>query len=239
MLKTATRCGIIALPIGLDTRRLPHRRSLASAALARAGLFELDTVAVQREAVNDVTCYVHVVRRGPVDMLHRDGTRLRIDEPAVVLYPRPLWHRLQTSETCAAELVCASIQMGGGTLNPLAHALPAPVVVPLAQTAALDATLKLLFAEAFEQHEGKQAMLDRLCEVVLIHVLRFALGAERQALGVLAAMAHPQLARALLAMHEDPARHWRVAQLATSPACRARASQARFMPASASPLAPI
>ncbi|MBK7294704.1 MAG: helix-turn-helix transcriptional regulator [Holophagaceae bacterium] len=73
---------------------------------------------------------------------------------------------------------------------------------------------ELIFQEAFASAEGKQAVVDRLCEVVLVHFVRHAVGEGITQAGLLAGLVHPQLRNALMAMHEDPARPWTLDDMA-------------------------
>jgi transcriptional regulator GlxA family with amidase domain len=88
----------------------------------------------------------------------------------------------------------------------------------------LDMTLQVLFREADERHCGRQAVLDRLIEVVFIQVLRDLMDQQRLQLGLLAGLADPRLAKAINAMHADPARKWSLEDLAAT----AGMSRARF-----------
>ena len=78
--------------------------------------------------------------------------------------------------------------------------------------------------EADEQHCGRQAVLDRLIEVVLIQVLRDLMDQRRLHVGLLAGLADPRLAKAINAMHAEPARNWSLEDLAAT----AGMSRARF-----------
>jgi transcriptional regulator GlxA family with amidase domain len=74
--------------------------------------------------------------------------------------------------------------------------------------------LALLFHEAFNQHGGRQAMVDRLFEVLLVQILRQLMDAGHIRSGMLAGMSHPKLRRAIVAMHGCTSRaylqSWRV-----------------------------
>jgi hypothetical protein len=59
-----------------------------------------------------------------------------------------------------------------GVSHPIAAALLAFVCLPLSQIEGAQDVLTLLFDEAFAQRCGRQALLDRLFEVVLIQILR-------------------------------------------------------------------
>jgi AraC-like DNA-binding protein len=100
----------------------------------------------------------------------------------------------------------------------LADLLPALVHIRATDAAAtrLAATIELIADEAMSQRPGRDLVVDRLVEILLVEALRFP--AEKiDALarpGLLAGLADPQLARALRAVHADVARTWTVAELA-------------------------
>ncbi|MCZ7140568.1 cupin domain-containing protein, partial [Salmonella enterica subsp. enterica] len=56
--------------------------------------------------------HLHLVREGPATFVHADGTRLRVDAPTLILYPRPQAHGLDTG-TGTAQLLCASVHLAG------------------------------------------------------------------------------------------------------------------------------
>lgn len=167
--------------------------------------------------------YIHVVKSGTLRVESPRHPTLLIDEPSVFFYLNPVRHRLipqgQTVET-----VCASLEFGAGSGNPLARALPEVMVIRLQDMPTLDLALQLLFQEAAERHCGRQAMLDRLMEVVFIQLLRDAMDQKRLQVGLLAGLADPRLANAINAMHDTPAHHWSLAELAE----KSGMSRARF-----------
>jgi AraC-like DNA-binding protein len=157
---------------------------------------------------------LHLIKRGPVRVEH-GRRRITIDEPTLLFYPRPLGHRFVTDARVGADLVCAQIEFNGGAINPLVQALPEFVAMPLADLDDTHVVLDVLFREAFEEQCGRQSVIDRLFEVVLINVLRKLMQAGALHEGLLAGMAHPQLAKALVAMHEQPAKAWSLPELAS------------------------
>lgn len=167
--------------------------------------------------------HLHLVVRGPVQLTAPDGTATQIEEPSVIFVPRAAAHQLASDAPDGAELVCAAVDLGG-LGNPIAESLPPLMVVPLTQLPGSQALLSVLLQEAFAPRCGAQAALDRLCELLLIHVFRYALEHRLSHAGALAGLADPKLAKALLALHEDPARPWRLEDMARE----AGMSRARF-----------
>ena len=159
---------------------------------------------------------LHLLRRGRLEVGNGRGPMQVVGEPSLLLYPRPVAHRFSTDPELGADLACALVRFDGGTANPLAQALPEFVLMPLAELEGTGALLEELFAEAFGAQCGRQAVVDRLFEVVLVRVLRRLLQTGRCDVGLLAGLAHPQLARALVAVHERPAQDWSLAGLAST-----------------------
>jgi AraC-like DNA-binding protein len=157
---------------------------------------------------------LHLVRSGDVDVKHGNRIAARVREPSLLLYPRPMAHKFVTDSERGADFVCANLGFEGGNANPIASALPDFVCLPLKQLHGSEAVLELLFREAMEQYCGRQAMLDRLFEVILIQVLRQLMEQGRTQVGMLAGLAHPRLRNAIVVMHEEPQKEWSLEDLA-------------------------
>lgn len=150
---------------------------------------------------------LHLVRRGPMEVRHA-GEVVQVLEPSLLFYPRPLAHRFITDSQAGADMACANLSFGADNGNPITLALPGFVLLPLDQLPGARSALELLFDEAFTQRCGRQGVVDRLFEVVLILVLRHLLDSGRIEHGPLAGLGHPQLAKALTAIHDSPANPW-------------------------------
>lgn len=155
--------------------------------------------------------HLHLLRRGSL-RVEQGPTVLALDQPSLLYFSGNGSHRLQTEPDAPVDLLCASVQLGVG--NPLLASLPPLVVLPLADSPTLATILELLFAEAFSGYCGRQAALDRLAELLVLQLLRHLLASRQIESGSLAGLADPQLARALVAIHEQPARAWSLAELA-------------------------
>ncbi len=157
---------------------------------------------------------LHLVREGGVEVHHGTAAPLRIDEPSLLLYPRPLPHRFVTDAVHGASFLCAHMTFDGGASHPIAGALPDWFCLPLASVPSCEPVLTLLFAEAEATNCGRQLMLNRLFEVLMIWVLRELMAQGRMEAGMLAGLAHPKLRGALVAMHDLPQRDWPLEALA-------------------------
>ncbi len=161
--------------------------------------------------------FIHVVQRGPVEVRHAAWAKLpdlHVRQPSLLFYPRPLGHRFITDKHDGADMVCASLSYNAGEVNPIANALPPIMAVPLSDVPELQPVIDMLFGEAFNKQCGRQAVLDRLFEVLIIHLLRKAMNDKLVDGGLLAGLADTQLARALVALHAAPAEAWTLESLA-------------------------
>ncbi len=156
--------------------------------------------------------HLHLVRSGRSEIRYLGGRKaLKINGPGLLFYPRNLPHHLVPEGPEGLDLVCATITFGIGVGCPLALALPEVMHLGVDQVGPL---AELIFQEAFASAEGRQAVVDRLCEVVLVHFVRDAVGAGMTQTGLLAGLVHPQLRNALVAVHADPARPWTLDDMA-------------------------
>jgi len=172
---------------------------------------------------------LHLIKRGPLRVEH-GGRRKALDigDASLLFYPRPHAHRLITDAKSGADMACAHVEFSAGADNPIARALPPFVAMPIADMEGVQPVLETLFAEAFTQRCGRGAIVNRLFEVALVYILRALMSNARVDSGMLAGMAHPQLAKALVAMHESPAREWTLERLARTAGMSRSAFAAAF-----------
>ncbi|MEJ8569586.1 AraC family transcriptional regulator [Elongatibacter sediminis] len=167
--------------------------------------------------------YLHVLKSGKVEITPQGHDPILVDDPSVLFFMNPTQHRVQPAAT-GCSMVCATFEFGLDEGNPLLEALPELTLVRLGDAPILGLTLRQLFTESEEDHCGKQAVLDRLCEVALVLVLRDLMDQHRLDVGLLAGLADTRLARAINAMHAEPNRNWTLEALAGE----AGMSRARF-----------
>jgi AraC-like DNA-binding protein len=165
--------------------------------------------------------YLHLLRRGNLEVRH-PGTKgmpktLRLTEPTLLFYPRPLTHHFHNPPQDGSDLTCAQIDFDDWQTHPLARALPPYLAVPLRNVDGLEPALELLFAETARARCGQRVLADRLFEVVLIQLLRWVLDHPEHVninTGLLFGLSSPPLALALVAMHDAPEQVWSLERLA-------------------------
>lgn len=168
--------------------------------------------------------HIHLIKRGPVRLVGARRTVVDVTAPSVLFIPRPEAHRLTADEHAGADVVCATVRFGSGGSSPVTDSLPDAVLVELAALPGAEALLDLMFGEAFADGCGRQAVLDRLCEVLVIRLVRHCIDNGLTRGGTLAGLADRRLARVLTAIQDDPARDWQLETMASL----AGMSRARF-----------
>lgn len=181
----------------------------------RAHLFHAGVLCGDKAlTADDNVGQLHLIKAGTVKVLHQGEGPLVVTQPSLLLYPKPVPRRFIVDNSAGAELVCANLHFDGGESNPIAAALPPFLCVPLSAIDGVASILTQLFEEAFEQRCGRQALVNRLFEVVLIMLLRYVMEAKQVSSGMLAGMGHIKLRKALVAIHEQPNESWTLESMA-------------------------
>jgi len=102
-----------------------------------------------------------------------------------------------------------------------------PAVMHVRGAERLSVLVQLVDGETRRQRAGRDLVLTRLVEVLLIEALRSTTDDDAPP-GLLRGLADARVARALRQMHRDPARPWTVEQLATKAALSRSAFYERF-----------
>ncbi len=164
--------------------------------------------------------FLHILRKGEMEVCHTEAglpSRLRVDQPSLLLYPQPLHHTFLNAPLDGPDFTCATLDFDGGARNPVVQSLPPVMVVPLADIGELDGTLQLLFGEADRQRCGSRLLTNRLFEVALIQVLRWVVDhpdAAGVSHGLMRGLSDARLARTLVALHQAPQEDWMLPRMA-------------------------
>lgn len=144
-----------------------------------------------------------------------DANLLLVDATGAAT-PTHLIYRPQALEQMPDDmtvLAAATIDFKG-SINPLVGALPRELCFDLMLEPQLQGLSDLIFSETANRRCGGDTIHARLCEVVVVLAIRRAIAIGTVNAGLLAGLAHHQLHISLVAMHEHPARHWQIAELA-------------------------
>lgn len=184
----------------------------------------------------------HYVAAGTCWLESTDGLeRLRAGD--LVVFPDGAHHRLLCAPDVASRWVLdlpiagqteparelshggggqpALVLCGGAALDapdqPLVNVLPGRLTVAATGDGWVDSTLELIGFEAARRRPGGEVVIGRLFDVLVIHAVREWLATSEEAHnGWLGALRDPHLGRALLLMHNEPAKPHTVASLAAT-----------------------
>ena len=127
------------------------------------------------------------------------------------------------------ELVCGGLRLEHPSARRLLDGLPPIVHVRTVRRTVLGATLDLLAEEVRSREVGSEAVISRLCDVLVIQAIRhWMTSSEATGSPWLRAMGDPQIGLALAALHAEPAVPWTVESLASRAAMSRSAFAARF-----------
>lgn len=181
----------------------------------RANLFYNDRLCgAQTYSGADQRGHIHLLRAGTVTVQGVEKRNTILTKPSLIFLPRPCQYLLFAQEFDGAQLLCASMEFEGGIDNPLSASLPDMLVLPLDELPLLATTLTWMFEEAAEGHCGKEAVINRLFELLVILLFRHLLDQNQLQTGVMAGLADPRLAHSLVSVHDAPHHPWSIAEMA-------------------------
>ncbi len=179
--------------------------------------------------------FLHILRQGEMEVTYASPggrpQRVGVDKPTLIFYPRPLDHAFHNAPVEDSDFACATIDFQGGHHHPLVRGLPPVVLLPLDAVDTLQPALDLLFAEIDSVRGGNRVLVDRMFEIVLIHLYRWLLDHGNEfglPAGLLAGLSDERLARALNAVHESPGQPWNLQNMAKQAAMSRSSFAAHF-----------
>lgn len=164
--------------------------------------------------------FMHVLRRGEMDVVHRGQhglQRVHLSEPTLLLFPRAVHHEFFNPPVDGSDFTCATLDFDGGARNPIVQSLPDFMALPLNEIEGLEPALDLLFAESDHSRCGSRLLANRLFEVVLIQVLRWIIDHPARAQvsqGLMMGLSDPRLSKSLIALHHAPHEDWSLERMA-------------------------
>lgn len=166
-------------------------------------------------------CYLEVPAQGQWTL--REGD--------LVLFPRELPHKMwpintlsgpqkhrplaEAQDEAGTSMLCGTVRFRHRGSDHLLAALPPVLLIERAQAEVWLAPLRqLLVEESLRSSTPSNAILNRLCELLISLALRHYAQEMPQGTGLLALYAHRQIHRALSACHQAPNKDWQLSSLA-------------------------
>ncbi len=225
-----------------DILRTLHLRAEVFLHACFRGNWAVDTSGEQRATF-------HMVARGDC-WLHRPGNAepLALASGDLVVFPHDARHTLSNNAQPpptdlprnqvpnspasgpAVTLICGYFALDRHRWNPLLEAMPEMMLIRHEASASvplMDTLGRFLYYEVESGQAGSELLINKLSEILFIHVVRSYMEACRQH-GFIAALADPQLGKALSEIHDQPAAHWTVDRLALAAGMSRSAFSERF-----------
>lgn len=118
------------------------------------------------------------------------------------------------SQDNATVFLCGAYRFAGDIGQGLVDALPPVLSLPATIDDPIHAVVSLLSREMLHQQPGRQTVLDRLLDVLVVYGLRSGLGRSPNPPAWFRAASDPRLAPALHAIYSEPEKPWTVDELA-------------------------
>lgn len=136
----------------------------------------------------------------------------------------------ETATGPAVNLICGYFEFERHSWNPLIAAMPDVMVIrneESADVALMDTLGRFLYYEVETGQQGSNLLIDKLSEILFIHVIRSYMNTHKEH-GFIAALADAQIGKALSKVHEAPAAAWSVESLAKEAGMSRSAFAERF-----------
>ncbi|MBI1425638.1 MAG: helix-turn-helix domain-containing protein [Gammaproteobacteria bacterium] len=195
------------------------------------GHWAVDTSGTRQATFHIVTrgtCWLHLPDRAMAEPM-RAGD--------LVVFPRDAAHVIADSEQLpdaevprnqaltdpsiqpTASLICGYFEFGEQRWNPLLASMPDHLVIrneAMSATGHMYHLINFMSYEVESQRLGADVVINRLSDVLFIHVIRTYIEQHQPAHGVIAALADTRLAQGLNAFHQQPQAPWTIETLANA-----------------------
>jgi AraC-like DNA-binding protein len=175
--------------------------------------------------------HLHMLKSGKLTVLGADNEKYLIEPGSILFFPQGRHHQLLPDPVEGADLVCANITYSGFGAHPIAASLPSILVLTTLENPKLSLISNWIFTEAFEyvldeKHamptskannfvNGVDLIIDKLCEIFIIELVRSLSNKAYFDSGLLAAMSNRHIRAVISSVHEKPAYPWTVEKMAS------------------------
>jgi len=157
--------------------------------------------------------HLHYLRSGSLTVLCDDGHKMVFDKPTVILLPFSTAHQIISHEDDVPEVICAVIQFTALEQQELVSHLPKLISLNL-DDGPMSNTVEWMFNEMNITGLGQKSVVGKLCDILLIQMLRQLSEDGVVIQGMLAGLSHPTLARTLVELQESPEEAWTLDSMA-------------------------
>ncbi|RBO84793.1 helix-turn-helix domain-containing protein [Marinomonas aquiplantarum] len=174
-------------------------------------------ITAQQLPLKSAACYWLYGLEGEVSLRDQHGKPLTLCHgEGVWLASGMVFTLTPTDAQSSAQLLICEYDFASKALNPLLDdALPWVKISPKDEIGQqLQPLNSILIQEFIQARCGSQVVLERLAEALLVQMLRLFMQTNRIPSGLLAGLSDAKLARAIVAIHEQPQQPWQLEDLA-------------------------
>ncbi|WP_286240850.1 AraC family transcriptional regulator [Neptuniibacter halophilus] len=159
---------------------------------------------------------LHFLESGSLTLSTGSGHCIELGAGSVIFFPSGCNHEVKIAPAAEARLVCATVKIPLLHKQVLSDNLPLFLCFDIQHEEAITHTAKLIFSEAFAEQSGRQLMINRLCDIFVLQMLRSVISNGTVELGLIAAGSHPSLAPLIQAIKDNPEQEWSVDEMANA-----------------------
>ncbi|MCV2403144.1 AraC family transcriptional regulator [Marinomonas sp. C2222] len=161
--------------------------------------------------------HLHYLHSGVLTVLTDSGHKKLFDRPTIILLPSDTSHQIISAETEEVKLVCATVHFKALEEQRLIASLPNLISLSLEEESMIE-TVAWLFYEAEKSGLGQKSIMGKLCDILLIKMLRNLSEAGLTEQSLLAGLSHPLLASIITQLQASPEKPWTLDSMAESAA---------------------
>lgn len=158
---------------------------------------------------------LHFIKSGTLTLMADPGFQVTLKTGSVIFIPDGTKHRIRVEKANDVELVCANIKLPTHQRSLLIESMPKFVSVNINENSHISHTAQWIFQEAFSDHAGRHIMIDRLCDLFMVQILRYVISNGVVELGRLSGNMHPRLSELMQVLHDKPAKNWSLEEMAS------------------------
>lgn len=159
---------------------------------------------------------LHFIKAGEMSLSAEPGYQATLKAGSVIFIPDGTRHRFKVEKANEVELVCANINFPAQERILLIRSLPKFVSININQNPDISKITQWLFKEAFNSFEGRHIMINRLCDLFMVQMLRYVMDEGIVELGTLSGEMHPRLSALMTELKNNPAYDWKLEEMAAN-----------------------
>lgn len=158
---------------------------------------------------------LHFIRAGEMILSVGTDFQTTLKAGSVIFIPDGTRHFFKVEKANEVELVCANIKLPVQERIMLIRSLPKFVSININQNPDISKITQWLFKEAFSSFEGRHIMINRLCDLFMVQLLRYVIDQGIVELGFLSGDMHPRLSALMTELKNNPSYDWKLEEMAT------------------------